>query len=51
MALPLIVMIVLFVCVHGLIGSVGFLMLISGAIAIAQAFYAFKKGNKKEETV
>jgi hypothetical protein len=43
-ALPLIVMIVLFVCVPSLIGSVGFLMLISGAIAIAQAFYVFKKG-------
>lgn len=46
-ALPLIVMIVLFVCVPSLIGSVGFLMLISGAIAIAQAFYAFKKESKK----
>ena len=44
-ALPLIVMIVLFVCVPSLIGSVGFLMLISGAIAIAQAFYAFKVGQ------
>ena len=44
-AAPLIVMTVLFVCVPGLIGSVGFLMLLSGAIAIAQAFYAFKKGE------
>lgn len=45
-ALPLIVMTVLFICMPGLIGSVGFLMLISGAIAIAQAFYAFKKEAK-----
>ena len=44
-AAPLIVMTALFVCVPGLIGSVGFLMLLSGAIAIAQAFYAFKKGE------
>ena len=46
-ALPLIVMTVLFICMPGLIGSVGFLMLISGAIAIAQAFYAFKKEAKE----
>ena len=46
-ALPLIVMTVLFICMPGLIGSVGFLMLISGAIAIAQAFYAFKKEGAK----
>lgn len=45
-ALPLVVMIVLFVLAPGLIGSVGFLMLISGAIAIAQAFYAFRKETK-----
>ena len=47
-AIPLIVMTVLFIYMPGLIGSVGFLMLISGAIAIAQAFYAFKKESKKE---
>ncbi len=47
-AIPLIVMTVLFICMPGLIGSVGFLMLISGAIAIAQAYYAFRKENKKE---
>ena len=46
-ALPLIVMTVLFICMPGLIGSVGFLMLLSGAIAIAQAFYAFKKETKE----
>ncbi len=46
-ALPLIVMTVLFIVAPGLIGSVGFLMLISGAITIAQAFYAFKKETKE----
>jgi len=46
-AIPLIVMTVLFIVAPGLIGSVGFLMLISGVIAIAQAFYAFKKDNKE----
>ena len=46
-AIPLVVMTVLFIVAPGLIGSVGFLMLISGAIAIAQAFYAFKKETKE----
>ena len=46
--LPLIVMTVLFICVPSLISSVGFLMLISGAITIAQAFLAFRKEGKKE---
>lgn len=46
-AAPLIVMTVLFIVAPGLISSVGFLMLISGAIAIAQAFYAFKKETKE----
>ena len=47
-AIPLIVMTVLFVLMPGLISSVGFLMLISGAIAIAQAYLAFRKETKKE---
>ena len=47
-AIPLIVMTVLFVVMPGLISSVGFLMLISGAIAIAQAYLAFRKETKKE---
>ena len=47
-ALPLIVMTVLFICAPSLISSVGFLMLISGAITIAQAFLAFRKEGKKE---
>ena len=46
-AIPLLVMTVLFICVPSLIGSVGFLMLISGAIAIGQAYYAFKKETKE----
>jgi len=48
-ALPLVVMIALFVAAPGLISSVGFLMLISGAIAIAQAWLAFRKASAKEE--
>ncbi len=48
-ALPLIVMTVLFVAMPSLISSVGFLMLISGAIAIAQAYLAFRRENKKVE--
>ncbi len=47
-AIPLIVMTVLFVVMPSLISSVGFLMLISGAIAIAQAYLAFRKDTKKE---
>ncbi len=42
-AIPLAVMTVLFVCVPSLIGSVGTLMLISGAITISHAFLLFRK--------
>lgn len=42
-ALPLIVMTVLFICVPSLISSVGFLMLLSGAIAIGHSWILFKK--------
>ena len=45
-AIPLVVMTVLFIVAPGLIGSVGFLMLISGAIAIGQAYYYFKREAK-----
>ena len=45
-AIPLVVMTVLFVVAPGLIGSVGFLMLVSGAIAIAQAYYFFRREAK-----
>ncbi|MBE6767982.1 MAG: hypothetical protein E7549_03625 [Ruminococcaceae bacterium] len=44
-AIPLIVMSVLFVCVPSLISSVGFLMLLSGAIAIAHAWVLFRKAK------
>lgn len=46
--IPLILMIIIFFVAPGLVGSVGFLMLISGAVAIAQAWFAFKKDNRKE---
>ena len=45
-AIPLVVMTVLFIVAPGLIGSVGFLMLISGAIVIGQAYYYFKREAK-----
>jgi len=44
-AIPLIVMSVLFVCVPSLISSVGFLMLLSGAIAIAHAWMLFRRAK------
>ena len=45
-AIPLIVMTVLFICVPSLIGSVGFLMLLSGAIAIGHSWILFRKSDK-----
>ena len=45
-AIPLIVMTVLFICVPSLIGSVGFLMLLSGAIAIGHSWLLFRKSDK-----
>ena len=45
-AIPLVVMTVLFIVAPGLIGSVGFLMLLSGAIAIGQPYYYFKREAK-----
>ena len=45
-AIPLVVMAVLFICVPSLIGSVGFLMLLSGAIAIGHSWILFKKETK-----
>ncbi len=45
-AIPLVVMSVLFVCVPSLISSVGFLMLLSGAIAIAHAWVLFRKAKE-----
>ena len=49
-AIPLILMTVLFIAVPSLISSVGFLMIVSGAIAIAHAWIRFKKESKKVET-
>jgi len=46
-AIPLIVMTILFICVPSLISSVGFLMLVSGAITIGHAFILFQKEGKK----
>ena len=46
-AIPLVVMSLLFIFVPGLISSVGFLMLLSGAIAIAQAWIHFRKESIK----
>ena len=48
-AIPLIVMTVLFICMPGLISSVGFLMLLSGAITIAHSFILFRKEGKEIE--
>ena len=48
-AIPLIVMTVLFICVPSLISSVGFLMLLSGAITIAHSFILFRKEGKELE--
>ena len=47
-AIPLIVMTVLFILMPSLISSVGFLMLISGAITIAHAWIRFRKDTPKE---
>lgn len=46
-AIPLIMMTVLFVCIPGLISSVGFLMLLSGAVTIAHSWLLFKKESKE----
>lgn len=48
-AIPLIVMTVLFICVPSLISSVGFLMLLSGAITIAHSFFLFRKEGEELE--
>lgn len=46
-AIPLVLMTVLFICAPGLISNVGFLMIVSGAIAIAHAWLRFRKETKK----
>lgn len=46
---PLVIMSLLFILVPGLIGSTSFMIIPSGAIAIAVAYLFFKKSRKKEE--
>ncbi len=48
-AIPLIVMTLLFICLPGLISSVGFLMLLSGAITIVHSFILFQKEGKESK--
>lgn len=50
-AIPLVVMTVLFICVPSLISSVGFLMILSGAITIAHAWILFRNEKKKLEAL
>lgn len=45
-AIPLVVMTVLFICVSALIPNVGFLMILSGAIALGHAWLRFSKQRK-----
>lgn len=47
-AIPLILMSVLFICMPNLISNVGFLMLISGAITIAHSFILFRREGEKQ---
>lgn len=49
-AIPLIMMTVIFVLVPSLISSVGFLMLLSGAVAIGHSYLLFKKANVAAQT-
>ena len=48
-AIPLVLMAVLFVCVPSLISSVATLMIISGAITIAHAWLLFRKKAKEQK--
>ena len=45
-AIPLVLMTVLFVCMPSLISNVGFLMILSGAVAIGHAWLIFRKEAK-----
>lgn len=47
-AIPLVVMTLLFVCMPSLISSVGFLMLLSGAITIGHSFILFRREGKEK---
>lgn len=46
-AIPLTVMTVLFICVPSLISNVGFLMIVSGAIALAHAWILYARETKR----
>lgn len=46
-AIPLILMTVLFICMPSLISNVGFLMILSGAVAIGHAWLIFRKEGKE----
>ena len=48
-AIPMVVMAVLFICVPSLISSVATLMIISGAITIAHAWLLFRKKAKEQK--
>lgn len=48
-AIPLVLMTVLFICFPALISNVGFLMILSGAIAIGHSFILYRKSEKKAE--
>ena len=48
-AIPLVLMAILFVCVPGLISSVATLMIVSGAITIAHAWLLFRKKAKEQK--
>lgn len=48
-AIPLVLMAVLFVCVPSLISSVATLMIISGAITIAHAWLLFRKKAREQK--
>ncbi len=50
-AIPLLLMTVLFICVPSLISSVGFLMLLSGAIAIGHAWVLFRRAKETAPAV
>lgn len=49
-AIPLVLMTVVFICVPSLISNVGFVMLVSGAIAIAHAWILFRKETRAAQT-
>ena len=49
MVIPLILMTALFIFVPSLISSVGFLMILSGAVTIGHAYLNFRKEGKENK--